>query len=71
MTGQYKFVVSGSDRPWLIDVQNDPGEVNNLFGDPKYTKLVAQMRAGLVRYVRQHSDTHARIPQIQAQLFSR
>ena len=71
VTGQYKLVVSSSDRPWLIDLQNDPGEVNNLFGDPKYAKLVAQMRAGLVRYVREHSDTHARIPQIQAQLFSR
>ena len=68
---QYKLVFSASDRPWLIDLQNDPQEVTNLFGDPKYVKIIAQMRAGLVRYVKEHSDTHARIPQIQSQLFSR
>lgn len=68
---QYKLVFSASDRPWLIDLQNDPQEVTNLFGNPKYVKIIAQMRAGLVRYVKEHNDTHARIPQIQSQLFSR
>jgi len=71
VSSHYKFVISRSDRPWLIDLKNDPNEVVNLFGDPKYAKIAAQMRAGLVQYVRQHNDTHARIPQIQAQLLSR
>lgn len=70
VSSQYKLVISRTDGPWLIDLGNDPDEVVNLFGNPKYAKIVAQMRAGLVQYVRQHNDTHARIPAIQSQLFS-
>ena len=70
VSSQYKLVISRTDDPWLIDVRNDPDEVVNLFGNPKYVKIAAQMRAGLVQYVRQHNDTHARIPAIQSQLFS-
>tara|TARA_Y100001960_G_scaffold235062_1_gene247433 strand:+ start:1348 stop:2763 length:1416 start_codon:yes stop_codon:yes gene_type:complete len=71
VSAQYKLVISAADTPWLIDVQNDPNEVVNLFGNPKYARVAAKMRAGLVQYVRTHNDTHARIPQIQAQLSGR
>lgn len=68
VSGQYKLVISATDKPWLIDVRNDPNEIVNLFGKPQYAKTIAQMRAGLIRYVKAHNDTHARFPAIQIQL---
>ena len=59
-------VTSWSTRPWLIDVQEDPGELTNLFGTPGLQKVARSMTSQLIQYAREHQDEHARVPRIQA-----
>ena len=69
VTSRYKLVISASDTPWLIDLNEDPNELVNLYGQPEYSRLARQLKAELVQYARQHEDAHARIPEIRQQLF--
>jgi len=40
----------------LYDLQNDPNEMNNLYGDPKYADVVERLRAELLRLRRETGD---------------
>ena len=62
---RYKMVISAADEPWLIDMQEDPLELTNLFGDKDHHLLARQMTASLLEYAQEHQDDHARVPAIQ------
>ncbi|MCH2361451.1 MAG: sulfatase [Pirellulales bacterium] len=68
VTSQYKLVISASDTPWLIDVENDPAEVVNLYDDQQYRSVIRRLQSQLAAYCRMHNDDHARVPEIRAQL---
>jgi len=40
----------------LYDIVNDPFQMNNLIGDPRYAKAVKKMRAKLLAWMRQQGD---------------
>ena len=66
VSARYKLVYSAQDDPWLIDLQQDPGEVTNLFGKPGLQDVARTMTGQLIEYARRHQDEHARVPRIQA-----
>lgn len=68
VTKQYKLVYSSVEKPWLIDVQNDPNEVTNLFTKKEHAARIKELTAKLFDYCRIHQDEHARIPSIQQQI---
>jgi hypothetical protein len=69
VTARFKLVISASDKPWFIDLQADPGEVVNLYGQSKHNLLIRRLTEELRDYARKHDDPHVRIPAIRQQLF--
>ena len=43
VNSHYKLVLSISDKPWLFDLEKDPTELVNLWDDPKYAAVKADM----------------------------
>ena len=66
VSARYKLVYSALDDPWLIDIQQDPGELTNLFGTPGLQDVARSMTRQLIEYAHEHQDEHARVPGIQA-----
>ncbi|MEO1999265.1 MAG: sulfatase-like hydrolase/transferase, partial [Planctomycetaceae bacterium] len=66
VTERYKLVFSSTDQPWLIDLKQDPNEINNLFGEKRHTALIRQLTAQLSAYAKQHRDPYADHPRIQS-----
>ncbi len=50
----------------LYDMQNDPHEMNNLYGDPEYKTLAAKLKKELLRLREEVKDSDADRPHIQA-----
>ena len=57
-TDRYKYCVysRGNQRESLVDLQSDPGEMNDLATDPKYRDILLQHRALLARFGKEHHD---------------
>ncbi|MCL5270981.1 MAG: sulfatase-like hydrolase/transferase [bacterium] len=57
-TERYKYCVfsRGLQRESLIDLQADPGEMNDLAADPRYREILLSHRALLARFGREHND---------------
>ena len=68
VTKQHKLVFSSVEEPWLIDVQNDPQELTNLFGLPEQKPLIRELTAFMRDYAVTHNDAHARHPKIREQI---
>ncbi len=64
VTQRFKLVYSAADEPWLIDMQQDPSELTNRFGDAQYEQVVRQLTQELSDYAKTHQDGHARVPEI-------
>ncbi len=69
VTSRFKLVISESEKPWLIDLQEDPSEVINLYGQSKHNQLILRLTEERRNYARKHDDPHVRIPEIRQQLF--
>ena len=63
---RYKLVISDIEEPWLIDIQQDPNELTNLFGNANHRPLAKQMAMDLKGYIKQHKDPHGDSPRIQS-----
>ncbi len=51
-TNRYKYVEFERGRgPWLFDLQNDPKEMNNLYGTPEGDKVLPGLRKRLGEYL--------------------
>ena len=57
-TERYKYVIyeSGANREFLIDMEKDLGEMNNLAEDPQYAKTVEQHRKLLKDWIIESDD---------------
>jgi arylsulfatase A-like enzyme len=53
---KYCLYSHGAQRESLVDMINDPGEMNNLAADPAYVNELTRHRAMLLEHGRQHSD---------------
>ncbi len=58
-TKRFKYVVyqSGRNREQLTDLENDPGEMNNLAADPKYRQVLQEHRRRLREWIERAGDT--------------
>lgn len=66
VTGRYKLVLSTADVPWLIDVDEDPNELTNLYGQPKLREQARWMTERLAEYGKQHKDEYIQLPRIKS-----
>jgi arylsulfatase A-like enzyme len=66
LTSRYKLVYSTNDQPWLIDLQEDPNEVTNLFGDGQHTEMVRQLTQRLLAYGEANHDEYIEHPRMRA-----
>ena len=46
--GQHKYIYIRNEDSQLFDLENDPGEWNNLSGNPAYASVEAEMRASIL-----------------------
>ncbi len=68
VTSRYKLIFSAADHPWLIDLQQDPQELTNLFQDAQHEGVALRLTAKLRNYCREHQDVYARVPAIKEAL---
>jgi arylsulfatase A-like enzyme len=76
-TKEYKLIFfygrnykKGGPKPtqlgWeLYDMKNDPHEINNLYGDPKYASVVRTLKTELLRLRQKYNETDEKYPDIQ------
>lgn len=57
-TDRYKLVVSttSSDKPWLIDKQEDPDELVNFFEHPDYEEVKGYLKGKLMNYCIEYDE---------------
>ena len=57
-TARFKYVVysQGERREQLIDMEKDPGEMQNLAADPAYAQVLAEHRKYLVHWYEAHGE---------------
>ena len=68
VTRRYKLVYSTQDDPWLFDLQRDPDELTNFFGDREYRDTVRTLSTQLRDYGRNSQDPRLADARIQADL---
>ena len=57
-TKDFKYYIfdQGRQPEMLIDMKNDPGEMENLVGNPDYEKELAGHRRSFARYKKESGD---------------
>ena len=68
VTTRYKLVVSPKDVPWLLDLQTDPDELNNVCQAPEYRDTLRSLARDLLAYGEKFNDHYAKDPKINADL---
>jgi len=68
VTDRYKLVYSPKDNPWLFDLEKDPNELINRFGDAEYRPIVRQLTAKLVDYCKAYDDINGQDPKVKAEM---
>ena len=58
-TGKYKYCIydNGEKREQLFDMENDPGEMNNLVYEKKYSKVLTKHRELIGQWAEDTKDT--------------
>ncbi len=54
--------------PWLLDLVEDPNELNNRLRDPSCREVVRQLAGELIAYCKAHRGPYRDIPRIKAGL---
>ncbi len=68
VTPRYKLVLSSSDKPWLLDLEEDPDELKNFIHDPRRKDLVTSLARDLVAYGKTFKDPYCASPAVKSQL---
>lgn len=58
ITERYKLVYASNEEPWLIDLEQDPQELTNLFGRPEHREQIRWMTERLASYGQTHQDEY-------------
>ncbi len=66
LTNRHKLVYPMRGEPWLFDVEKDPDELTNFFGDPGYSKVVKNLTAELTAYCKEYNDPRLEEPNVKA-----
>ena len=54
---KYCIYESGENREFLVDLDNDPGEMRNMANNPRYKKALNEQRQFLKEWIRISGDT--------------
>jgi choline-sulfatase len=59
---QFKYWIynEGNQKETLYDLQNDPGEMNNLVNDPKFSKELKNCRSQLLEWAKKYNDPYSK-----------
>ena len=68
MTRQYKVVYAPNDAPWFFDLERDPDELINYYGDRAYSGVIRHLAESLLVYGQDYRDDRVNVPAIQAAL---
>ncbi len=68
VSDRYKLIYSPVDAPWLFDLQKDPDELTNAFGDPAYRETVRMLSQALAKYAKDYADPYVENPKVRADL---
>ena len=55
----YKYIFTPSDIDELYDLNNDPYELNNLIDNPKYTKILKELKLHLYQEMKTSKNPFA------------
>jgi len=62
-TDRYKYIEYFTQNAYeLYDLESDPDEMNNLYGNPKYEDLTRQLRSRLEELRRETNDHYVYVP---------
>ena len=56
VSDRYKLVLSKQDIPWLFDLEEDPDELTNYYGQPEYEEISNQLTKRLVALMKMTDD---------------
>ena len=68
VTDRYKLVYSPKDDPWLFDLEKDPDELTNRFGDAEYRPIVRRLTTELIDYCKTYGDANGEAPKVKADM---
>ena len=73
VTSRYKLTLSEnvSDTPWLTDMEKDPDELVNCYGDPNYRETVVWLKKKLIEYGTRFKDPRIRNSKIEKELMDK
>ncbi len=55
-TSRYKLILSRNDEPWLLDLNNDPFELQNQLNKPESAALIKDLASKLSAYAQKYDD---------------
>ena len=67
-TSRYKLIVSLTDEPWLIDMEEDPDELRNFCAHPQHRDTVRTLAHELLDYGKRYRDPRLSLPKIATDL---
>ena len=70
VSDRYKLVISVSEEPWLLDLEQDPDELNNHFDNPDHQAVARSLAQDLLTYGDQTKDPQLMSGPLRAQLES-
>jgi arylsulfatase A-like enzyme len=68
VTDRYKLIYAPNDVPWLIDLEKDPDELVNQFGNSEYREVVKELSGKIVEYGRKNSDPRTEMEEFRIEL---
>lgn len=68
VTPRYKLILSSSDDPWLLDLEEDPDELTNFIMGLRHREVARFLARDLLEYGTRHADPYCRHPKVKADL---
>ncbi len=68
VSDRYKLVFSVDDKPWLFDLEKDPDELRNQFGNPRHREATQRLSRALRSYCETRHDPYGSIEKIKAEM---
>lgn len=54
--GKYKLVLSCKDKPWLLDIEKDPLEIQNYYDAPEYSDIRKRFQDELILKMKKYDE---------------
>ena len=68
VTPRYKLILSSSESPWLLDLEEDPDELTNFIQGLRHREVAKSLALELINYGRKFQDPYCSHPTVKAQL---